>query len=89
MPMHNDLVTRALRTRLREPTVVSLVVLQCATLGVAMGGCRVSARDDFISTRAATLEPVVGDASAFRESRRLPVPGFVHSEPLLTRAPDE
>lgn len=83
----------ALERSVRRSAVrVGLLLLLCPpcfVAGLIIGGCGPSVRDDFLTLRGLHLEPIAGDASAYRHRRTQPQPGFVVAEPLLTRAPEE
>ncbi len=80
---------RSVRRSAVRVAVLLLLCPPCFVSGLIIGGCGSSVRDDFLTLRRVHLEPIAGDASAYRHRRTLPEPGFVIREPILTRAPEE
>jgi len=80
---------RFARSRAAKWMLLGVLAPPSFSAGLVIGGCDSSARDDFLAIRGASLVPIRGDSSVYREARAVPMPRFVVREPVLTRAPDE
>ena len=76
------------RTRARR---IAAIVLSppAFALGVIIGGCGTSARDEFYTIRSAQIGAELGDRSAFVPASAYPVAaGFSERRVVLTAVPD-
>lgn len=77
-----------------KPTIVHRVLFialapPCFVVGVIIGGCGFSARDDFLQVRSAQLVSVPGDHSAFIATPTYPVvAGFAGGRISLAAVPE-
>lgn len=78
-----------------KPTMVQRVLFvalapPCFVVGVLIGGCGFSARDDFLQVRSAQLIGVPGNRSAFIAAPTYPVvAGFAGDRVSLVAAPEQ
>lgn len=76
------------RTRPSRRTALFLLAGPAFLLGVAIGGCGTSKRQDFLAIRSAQLPPIPGDRSAFIPSTLFPtLAGFSETPVAFTAAP--
>lgn len=62
----------------------------CFALGLVIGGCRPSARDDFLLIRSVRIDSTKGDASAYQPARTFPgAAPFGTAGASFTRVPEE